>query len=607
MILNVDLQLVFLLLVYNISIAVCMDSSFKAKPLLMYDYQSEMLILNDSAVGEIEALRGPLRIISVIGDAYVGKSTTLNMIRHYLDGSKTADVQSVFKTCEKSIPCTSGVWMSVLPDVKNRGGNIILIDTEGTNFKDNEITDSFHIFSFLISSGLALFARERISSYNIKFLYRVSRLTEQFWEDDVHDVNSYPGLLVILRDALSPSPGNTLLSEIQNMIVNDRSNIGKSIGRFFPRDRIKVRNIPHVEDSKRLRDSQDDTYETIASSLAADFKRFPSKKNVRGGVIDGKMMADLIRKLHVTISRNPWSGVSNTYTALETYMCNRGFREVIEPLLAKEVDEIQRSKHHAMEQFIQKCFLAEEIDHTRGQIAEAVALKEKIGETQRLLDEEVLRPKEIGISSKASEEVVHKRKRLEAERAERVKAEEQLKILEERLNQLKEVQRQRETASKRRKDILGSVLGGAVLFGILSDSRLKENITILQYSEFKQIGLQGYSWRWSRKAAEQLGKRGQDHGVIAQEVEKQYPWAVATGEDGYKRVNYTALRQLLMLRQCQHLKQERRKRCFKLSQTKITERFLIELHVHNRLFSTNATEIESYIVIKAQEVSYQLR
>ena len=549
---DVHLQLEFLVLVCNISIAVCMDSSL-AKPLLTYDYQSEKFILNDLAVGEIEALQGPLRIISVVGDAYVGKSTTLNMIRHYLDGSKTANVQSVFKTCENSIPCTSGVWMSILPDMNNRGGYTILIDTEGTNFKDNEITDSLHIFTFLISSGLALLARERISSYNVKFLYRASRVSELFWEDDVHSVSSYPGLLVILRDALPPSPGNTLQNEIQNRIVNDRSNIGKSIGRLFPRDRIKVRNIPHVEDSKRLRDSQDDVYANIASSLAADFKRFPCKKNVRGEVIDGKKMADLIRKLHVVISRNPWSGVSNTYTALETHLCDRGFREIIEPLLTKEIEEIKRSKDHAMEQFIQKCSLAEKINDTREHIAEVVALKDEIGETQLSPDEEILKQQEAEIRRKATEEVIHREERLVTERAERMKAERQREILEERLNQIREAQRQHETESKRRKDILGGAIGGAVLFGVLSDSRLKENITILPYSEFKQIGLQGYSWRWSRKAAEQLGKRGQDYGVIAQEVEKLYPWAVVTGEDGYKRVNYTALKQLVLLKKSKHL------------------------------------------------------
>ena len=69
---DVGLQLEFLVLVCNISIAVCMDSSL-AKPLLTYDYQSEKFILNDLAVGEIEALQGPLRIISVVGDAYVGR------------------------------------------------------------------------------------------------------------------------------------------------------------------------------------------------------------------------------------------------------------------------------------------------------------------------------------------------------------------------------------------------------------------------------------------------------------------------------------------------------------------------------------------------------
>lgn len=61
--------------------------------------------------------------------------------------------------------------MLILLDMNNCGGYIILIDIEGINFKDNEIIDLFYIFIFFIFFGLVLLVRERINSYNVKFLY----------------------------------------------------------------------------------------------------------------------------------------------------------------------------------------------------------------------------------------------------------------------------------------------------------------------------------------------------------------------------------------------------------------------------------------------------
>lgn len=68
----------------------------------------------------------------------------------------------------------------------------------------------------------------------------------------------------------------------------------------------------------------------------------------------------------------------------------------------------------------------------------------------------------------------------------------------------------------------------------------------MPHSEFEEIGLQSYSWVWSKKAVAELGIRGIEHGVIAQEVEKLYPWAVVMGDEGYKKVNYAALKQLVV-------------------------------------------------------------
>lgn len=421
-----------------------------------------------------------------------------------------------------------------------------------------ETSGILYPFAVLMSSGVALFAREAISNHNIQFLYRVSRLSEQIWEnDDMYTANSYPGLMVVIRDALSPSPGKTLQMEIQDMILNSKSKYGQTINRLFTRDRVIVRDIPFVKDSKRLTDLEHE-YANIASSLANDFKRFPCKRTVRGGVLDGKMISDLATRLQEAINRNSWKGFSNAYIALETNLCDRRFKEIVEPLLDKDVDEIKLSIDRTMGQFAENCAVTEEIQFTRERVASVIALKDEIKKKQKRLDEErerrrIQEESERELEKKRRREIMEREERLEEERRAREKAEEQRRVLEERVKRAEEQRKvfeaeaaARRTRERERRDIVRTVLGGAVLFGVFSDSRLKENITAVPRSKFEEIGLQGYSWVWSRKATEELGMRGQSSGVIAQEVEKLYPWIVVTGDDGYKRVYYEVLEELII-------------------------------------------------------------
>ena len=529
-----------------------------AKPLLKYDDEIKKFILGDDALSDIEALSGPVKIVGAIGDARVGKSTNLNFIRYFLDGNKNQRVQKVFKTGDSVEPCTTGVWISVLRDA-NGAGSTILIDTEGTNLGNNENTDLLSIFTVLLSSGVALFAREAVQNHNVQFLYRVSRLSEQIWTQDAANAKSFPELMVILRDSLSPSPGKTLEGQMQDFILDGE--YGQTIARHFSRDRIKVRDIPYVGDSKRLNDLEQfprDDYANVASSLAEDFKRFPAKKTVGGAYMDGKMIADLAREVHAAINQNSWSGFSDVYTALETNLCDRSFREIVEPLLEKNLDEIKYSENEIMDKYKEKCALEAERAKTRNKITQAIAKKEEIIEKQKRLDEERERKAEEERRERVREEQrrqeeLAKERRLEEERIAREKAEEQRRIQEEKVRKAQEETRrlQDEAArkakkNKKKKNIIKTVLGGAAILGIFSDYRLKENITALPHSEFQEIGLQSYSWVWSRKAVAELSMRGTGRGVIAQDVEKLYPWAVVTSDEGYKKVNYAALKQLVL-------------------------------------------------------------
>ncbi|XGC80310.1 tail fiber domain-containing protein [Bdellovibrio bacteriovorus] len=92
------------------------------------------------------------------------------------------------------------------------------------------------------------------------------------------------------------------------------------------------------------------------------------------------------------------------------------------------------------------------------------------------------------------------------------------------------------------KVVFGTASGGLYLptyaasFNVSSDIRWKKDITLIPDSLNKISQLNGYNYRWKNKKDQKL-----DLGVIAQEVEQQFPEAVNTDKDGFKTVNYPGL------------------------------------------------------------------
>lgn len=79
--------------------------------------------------------------------------------------------------------------------------------------------------------------------------------------------------------------------------------------------------------------------------------------------------------------------------------------------------------------------------------------------------------------------------------------------------------------------------GNAVLTGNLyqnSDEQLKKNIEPLKNSLSKLIQLNGYNYEWK----DTVRGKGEQVGLLAQEVEKQFPQLVMTDENGKKSVAY---------------------------------------------------------------------
>ena len=75
---------------------------------------------------------------------------------------------------------------------------------------------------------------------------------------------------------------------------------------------------------------------------------------------------------------------------------------------------------------------------------------------------------------------------------------------------------------------------GAAWITSKSDERLKENI---EYFDTIR-GVKYYTWDWNSEGKRVGADKYPSFGVIAQQVQKKYPNAVSTGEDGYLMVNY---------------------------------------------------------------------
>lgn len=79
---------------------------------------------------------------------------------------------------------------------------------------------------------------------------------------------------------------------------------------------------------------------------------------------------------------------------------------------------------------------------------------------------------------------------------------------------------------------LSGLIGGLVSGGMISDIRLKRNI---EYVETRPNGLRVYDFKYIPS----IDKSGKTYrGYMAQEVEKLYPDAVVTNEEGFKSVYY---------------------------------------------------------------------
>ena len=543
------------------SIAIYFASNAQGEParlLLKFNKTRKTFELNQTALVELSHLQRPVRVIAVVGDARIGKSTTMNLISHLWTKVNRNKVEEIFETGDTLDPVTHDVWCHIIHD--ERGGNVVLLDVEGTNLGDDALTTQLSMFTALISSGLNVFVREVFQNNNLHFLFHMSRLSDLVFRNI--SMQHFPKLQVVIRGALSDPRGRTIEDYTRDAIVEpsfqeSMQEERKTIAKHFPRNQITVSQIPFVsrelfKDFDKLRESD---YWTKMEQLAGKFKEFPVKKTLRGSPIDGRGLVELAVRLAETMNANSWLDFANVYEAVERSICKRSHVNLIEPLFElTKAHEIEEKSGDALEAFKMECELEDEISAAREDL-------QRIAEERRKVEELELKAEEAENERIAAEER-HKKKEeesnlelsikddqianLEREKEEAKTKEGDLKQLyEEQLNIIALLQKELSRGSSSWLDIFVPFV---VWAGLASDRDLKLNITTLPHSTYNAIGLEGACWEWNEIAEKTFGLTGKECGVIAQEVKKLYPCAVTRGKDGYLLVRYDKLHEIINTR-----------------------------------------------------------
>ena len=365
-----------------------------AQSLLTFNDETEMFELNKDLLLEIAELQRPIRVIAVTGDARIGKSTTLNIINHVWSGANQTYIEEVFKTGDTLTRVTRGVWAQVIQPGDEQGGNVVLLDVEGTNLGDDTLTTHLSMFTALVSSGLNLFVSDMVQNNNLHFLFHMSRLSDLVFPNI--SLENFPKLQVIIRHGTLKAPGEgksiedyTRDSIVEPSFEKSMKEERQIIAKHFPRNQISVIQIPCLERRQlELLNSFDKLskmeYWGAMERLVEKFKQFPVKKTLGGSYIDGQALVELAVRLTESMNKNSWPEFGSVYDTIEKNICSRSYIKFIEPLFAELTAGIIEAKlEDTLRAFKMDCVLESEIAAAQKDIWRIVEEKRKVEELER--------------------------------------------------------------------------------------------------------------------------------------------------------------------------------------------------------------------------------
>ena len=549
----------------------------KAQILLEFKTESGTYEWNRNVLADISCSKpqSPFRLIFILGDERGHTLATLDLIIHIWNGTRQNYVEEIFQQTDQR---NFGVWAHILQLQRQEKEveNVLLLYGSHMDLDDAFFKSSYGAFFATISSGFSVFVQEMFQNKSLLSLFRGSSLVHNIGHNDLPKPH-------VIIDA----PFESDCEVCQDYIVE--SSFEKTIqeAREFLKDYEKLRKSEYWNATKRL---------------AATYREMPIIKTPKGSRIDGAAIAELAAGVKKSMDANSWSDTVNIYQNLDRNICKRSHQGLIQSLIASKTSETEAKAKFSVDEFSKICALRNENAEFRGHVVQIVKEKNELVKIERNLEEEKSRGLEAEKRKEdRAKEIQETHSEKEKERAELWKSHEEVKVeigiqTESYINTRKEITLLKKDLSKKEGgwlDLIGqatfrqrpagetfsntpetggekgksndpndswfniiiqtlTVVNGLVTNALQirdiivnSDERLKQNIITLPHSEYSIVGIRVVCWEWNAIAEKTFGFKGNACGVIAQEVQNLYPWLVTEGNDGYLRVQFDALRDMI--------------------------------------------------------------
>jgi hypothetical protein len=204
-----------------------------SKPLIRFEGSKLILVANDLP-------KDPVKILSIIGKARMGKSTFLNaFISKY-----TGENRVIFTTQDGDEHCTLGIDYYYIPEY-----NLLLLDSQGLAHDNSSHDPSLLLFIYLVSNLVIFNEATMLQNSALRLIEPICTFTQYL---DMESVEK-PSLMFRISDAKKGSDINKTLEKLMTHHDDQYNSIRESIENVFahPVSIIKTEH-PQAKDEEVL-------------------------------------------------------------------------------------------------------------------------------------------------------------------------------------------------------------------------------------------------------------------------------------------------------------------------------------------------------------------
>jgi len=240
-----------------------------SKPLIRFNGTKLILVENDLPTT-------PVKILSIIGKARMGKSSFLNAFISKYNGKNT----TVFTTQDGDDHCTLGIDYYYLPE-----HNLLLLDSQGLAHENSSHDPSLLLFIYLVSNIIIFNESTMLQNSALRLIEPICTFT-QYLDMDACDK---PSLMFRISDAKKGSDINKTLEKLMAHHDDQYNSIRESIENVFAHPvKIIKTEYPQVKDDEYLSandylsviSSPENGFETAIGSITANISSVNLRENI---------------------------------------------------------------------------------------------------------------------------------------------------------------------------------------------------------------------------------------------------------------------------------------------------------------------------------------